>query len=157
MSTQITLEYFGFQGQGATVKAAKQDAGQKIAALHEGIWQPTLREWRGEAVLVYRTLNGWVYSFLQHASGPLQFSGTCMGNGEFWETLRSAERHLADTGWKTNEPITDFPEWFHNEQDRKEIMDGRKWQLRIQELVAKGYSMDRARNIAFGMEEEDEA
>src|SRR5229473_3349469 len=148
MSTKITLEYFGFQGQGATVKEAKQDAGRKIEALHAGTFQPQLREWRGEAVLVYRTLTGWEYTFIQHQGGALRTHGTAMGDGEFFNTLRSAERHLVGVAWNVGDPLTDFPEWFHNEEDRKDLISSREWQIAYRKFKDEGHEDNEAHRLA---------
>jgi hypothetical protein len=157
MSKMLLIEYLGFQGKGPTAKDAKRDACQRIEALHEGTWEPIIREWRSHAVLVHRDLNGWQYTFIRHNGCALRRHGACIGSGDYRETLRSAERHLADIGWTVTDPLDLFPEWFNHEEDRQEIISSRRWQLKIRELLDKGYDMERARNIPFGLESENPA
>ena len=45
--------------------------------------QPQLREWRGVAVLIYRTFAGWEYKFIHHQGGaPKTYCGSTMEGGE---------------------------------------------------------------------------
>jgi hypothetical protein len=50
MAMKVIIEYFGFRGEGSTVKEAKLEAGRKITALHIGHWLPELIECRWYAV-----------------------------------------------------------------------------------------------------------
>jgi hypothetical protein len=148
MHKPVYIEHQGFHGTGTTAKEAKLDAIRKIEALHEGYWQPTLREWRGHAVLIHRDLEGWQYTFLQHNYGQLKMHGTTIDNGDYRETLRSAERHLADIGWTVADPLDLFPAWFSNAEDRREILSRRTWQLRVRHHLDAGHDLEAARRLA---------
>jgi hypothetical protein len=148
VSKKIIVEYFGFRGDGSTVKEAKLDAGRKIAALHVGHWLPELIEWRGEAALVYRTLDGWEYTFIQHDGGALRTRGIAIGDGTFAGTVRAARRHLVDIAWRFGDPVDLFPEWFKNSEDRRDIIGRREWQIRYRRLKAEGKSDGEAHQLA---------
>jgi hypothetical protein len=110
MAKKVIIEYFGFRGEGSTAKEAKLEAGRKIAALHVGHRLPELIEWRGEAALVYRTLAGWEYTFIQHDGGPLRTRGIAIGDGTFAGTVRAARRHLVDIAWRFGDSVDLFPQ-----------------------------------------------
>lgn len=153
MSTKITLTYFGFHGEGATVKEAKLDAGRKIEALHEGYWTPAIVEWRGHAAIVYRTLDGWHYGFIGHPGEAIHsISGGSSGYGDYRETLRAAQRHVADIGWQLDEPLDLFPDWLTDDRDRREIRDRRVWASKVSHLMKQGISSNDAAYIVGGMQ-----
>jgi hypothetical protein len=95
------------------------ETGRKITALHVGHWLPELIEWRGEAALVYRTLAGWEYTFIQHDGGPLGTRDIAIGDGTFAGTVHAARRHLVDVAWRFGDPVDLFPEWFDNRDERR--------------------------------------
>jgi hypothetical protein len=150
MSTKITLEYFGFQGQGATVKEAKQDAGRKIDALHQGTWEPVIVTWRGETVLIHRTLEGWLSRFLQHKDEPLKVSTGCQfhGTDDLKAVIRSVQSHVVQLGWTFEDPIDLFPDFFTNEADRREAISYRQWQIAYRKFKAEGHSDNDAHRLA---------
>ena len=157
--SKITLDYFGSSGTGATVKEAKLDAGRKIEALHSGTWTPVIREWRGYAVLIHRNLNGWEYCFIQHPGEPLHIPPGCScGFHDRADAVKSAERHIADVGWTCADPLEAFPVWFGTDANRehtnlrREIIDGRKWQLQMRHLVNAGIPDETARRAIAGLE-----
>jgi len=137
----------------------KLDAGRKIEALHRDSWEPAIREWRGNAVLIYRNLNGWQYRFIQHDSGPLLVSrcSSC-GYEDRQDAITHAERHIADIGWTCADPLDAFPVWFGTDANRehtnlrREIIDGRKWQLQMRHLVNAGIPDETARRAIAGLE-----
>ena len=154
----VTVDYFGFSGTGQTVKEAKQDAGRTIQALHKDSWEPAIREWRGNAVLVYRNLYGWQYRFIQHDAGPLSIpNGSSGGYADRQDAVRSAERHIADIGWRSDDPLDFFPVWFGTEANRehanlrRELIDARKWQLQMQRLMNAGIADNDARQMIGGI------
>ena len=155
----VTIDYFGFSGSGPTVKEAKQDAGRKIQALHADTWTPVIREWRGFAILVYRNLNGWEYTFISHPGEPLRIPAGCScGFHDRADAVKSAERHIADVGWSHTDPLGAFPVWFGTDQNRehahmrREIIDGRKWQLQMRHLMQNGITDQSARLMIGGLE-----
>jgi hypothetical protein len=151
MSTKITLEYFGFEGSGATVKEAKQDAGRKIEALHSGSWTPVLVTWRGHTALLTRDTHGWTKRFLQHDGDPLKIGqgSEHFGSGSnFTDALHSTQRHIVQLGWQFGDPIDIFPDWFTDEAGRKEAISYRQWQLRYKQNKADGLSDNEAHQKA---------
>ena len=147
---QITLEYFGFTGTGATLKDAKIDAGRKIDALHVGTWEPAILEWRGVAALVYRDLNGWSYRFIQtpDESTPHMPIGSSSCGDDRRDALQWAQRHVADYAWTATDPVEDWPEWLR-ETDRAEIRERRYWQIAYKALKAEGKTDNEAHQEAF--------
>jgi hypothetical protein len=141
MSKKITIEYFGFEGTGSTVKEAKQDAGRKIEALHIGSWTPVLVTWRGHTALLTRDTHGWTKRFLQHDGDPLKIGQGSQGFGNDWAgALHSTQRHIVQLGWNVGDPIDIFPDWFTDPRDRKEAIEYRQWQLNYRELRDRGLS-----------------
>jgi hypothetical protein len=150
MSTKITLEYFGFQGLGATIKEAKQDAGRKIEALHAGSWDPVLVSWRGETILIYRTLEGYYSRFLQHGGDPLKVSAGCQlhGNDDLKSAIRSVQNHVVQLGWTFEDPIDLFPDFYTNESDRREAISYREWQIAYRKFKGEGHTDNDAHRLA---------
>jgi len=151
----VKIDYFGFAGQGPTVKEAKQDAGRKIQALQQGYWTPKIVAWRGYAILVTRNLQGWDQYFIQHPDEPTPRVGSCCcGFDSERESVHSAEMHLADLGWSPDTDALDvFPEFpTLTDYDRRDLISRRKWCLQIQHLTAAGLDTERARAIADGRE-----
>lgn len=139
MKTTKIVQIHGFTGYGATVKEAKQDAIRQIESLNGGTWTPVTREFDGFSVLVYRTLEGWSYRFLQQCGLPVAISPCSQGFGDdFQECLRSAEDHLVQNWWVPGKPITIVPDFISEESRLKEIISYRKWQLSFAHLRANG-------------------
>lgn len=146
----VVVKYLGFEGTGATRKEAKQDAERQIAALSEGFWGPTIYSWLGESVMVYRTILAYQYGFIQHDGGQPNMGGfTVLPNETHEGAVRSAKRHLVDIAWRIGMPLDLFPAWFDNDEDRKEIIWRREWQLRYQALHDAGYTDVEAHRLSF--------
>ncbi len=160
--TTIHVEYYGFQGEGPTVKAAKEDAGKKIAALHRDNWTPVIREWRGHAALVFRTLRGWEYRFIARPDQlpPLHIPmGSCPGGTDRAETIFTAERHIAANGWEPTDELDVFPVWFGTDTNRehaamrREMIEQRKWYKQMHHLMKNcGIVDEAARRMISGLE-----
>ncbi len=160
--TTVHVEYFGFAGEGPTVKAAKEDAGKKITALHRDNWTPVIREWRGHAALVFRTLRGWEYRFIARPGElpPLQIPhGSSCGYSDRAEAIAAAERHVAANGWEPTDPLDAFPVWFGTADNRehaavrREMIDQRKWYKQMHHLHHEcGIADETARRMIAGLE-----
>lgn len=74
MSTTINLTYCGMEGNGATVKLAKQDAARKIETALDGHYTPVAICHAGRIAIVARhPKTGWGYRFLHCEEGkPIQ-------------------------------------------------------------------------------------
>jgi hypothetical protein len=148
MAKQITIEYFGFTGTGATVKEAKENAGRQILALQNGSWTPVLVTWRGHTALLTRDLNGWTKRFLQHDEAPLAVS---QGTESFFslnDALTSTRNHIVQLGWQLSDPIDLFPEWYTDEAAKREAIQYRQWQLNYRELISRGLADHEAHQLA---------
>lgn len=151
MSRQVILEFFGFTGTGKTTAEAKQNAGLKILALKQGSWEPVIVSWRGESVLIYRTLEGYVSRFLQHDGAPLRVStGSTYYGEDLKETIRSVQNHIVQLGWTFDDPIDTFPEWYTDRNDRGAAISYRQWQINYRELIRRGFSDNEAHGLAAG-------
>ena len=54
MTKQVTLTYYGVDGTGRTVTAAKNDAGRKIEAMLKGDYTPRLIQYRHITMVLFR-------------------------------------------------------------------------------------------------------
>lgn len=148
MSQIVKIEYFGFEGTGRTMKDAKADAGKKISALHNGSWTPVIISWRGETVLLTRDLTGWVKRFLQHDNAEITVGTGSQSFDSRDEAIRASQRHIVQLGWRIEDPIDIFPEWFTDKHDRKEAIEYRQWQLNYRELKDRGLNDNQAHRYA---------
>lgn len=146
MSQQVTIQYFGFEGTGRTMKDAKLNAGNKILMLHEGSFEPVLVTWRGETALIYRTLTGYESKILQHDGAPLHMPLGCEMHSEGTRkaVIKSVQQHIVQLGWRFEDPIDLFPDWFTDANDRKEAIRYRQWQLDFRKFRAEGMSENEA-------------
>jgi hypothetical protein len=112
--------------------------------------QPAILEWRGRAVLIYRTLFGWEYSSIQNP-GELVHTprGCCQCAEDRKGTILAAGSWLADVGWEVGDPLDDFPAWFTDLRERREIVERRQWQLRYKAIRELGYDETEAHGMAF--------
>lgn len=131
-----TAKVHGFTGVGETTKEARQDAIRQIKALQEGYWTPEVRSWCGETVIIVRTVAGGDYYFVRERDGVPTLRSCCMVSS-FQEAVRSAERHLAQIGWRFTDPIDLFPDFIQSD-DKRELIDWRKWQLSYRHLKNHG-------------------
>lgn len=68
MTKQITLSYYGVDGTGPTVTAAKNDAGRKIEAMLKGDYTPRLIQYRTFTMVLFRDpFRGWVSSLIENS------------------------------------------------------------------------------------------
>lgn len=108
---QITLEYYGVTGQGATVKEAKADAGRRIQELTNNSisWNPVLITWQDWHIIIMRGLYGWGYKLINPAEEiptRLDLWQCSMGwkHDESEECIAAACLHLSGL---TRQPLDD--------------------------------------------------
>jgi len=124
MGTMVRITYFGMEGEGPTVTAAKQHAGAKIERALSGDYTPLALVWRGHVAIVAREpRSGWGYR-LVHVDGARRQSLYLNGDGDGnpVDAERAARRHLAQNAWDGSE--TDEASIIEHEQDRREF---RSW------------------------------
>jgi len=105
---QITIEYYGMTGQGATVKEAKQDAGRRISEALDGDYTPLLVTWRGTTAVMSRSpKSGWGYRF-SHGNAPIQeMYQSCTFEHDRKEALARMLLHIADVEHQEGETEAD--------------------------------------------------
>ena len=139
---KIGVTYYGVEGSGPTVAAAKQDAGRKIEAAMTGSYAPQIIRHREYIAFVWRAPYGWSYKLLtgDELSGPVQ--GCTSSNDDLPETLRLAERHLAQLTGTTEglQHLTDT--------DRREAAAYEAWQTQYRAARADGQNDAEARKTA---------
>lgn len=147
MSQQVHITYYGMDGSGRNLTAAKQDAGRKIEAALTGNYNPELLSCRGMSILVFRQPSGWDHVITALSNNPRE--GTLYAGGNYptrQDAVNAAKNHLAQLAWEcedgVNPPI---------ELDRNETREFKTWatfQLRYQNGLSNGLSKDDAHAYA---------
>lgn len=153
MSTRIALTYFGMDGQGATVKDAKADAGRKIESLLDDMSRAPhlyIMQADGWSALVTRSAHGWGYRIIAGPSEPLKSGPIYMdaNSGESDEALRSCARHLLQAAWVHD--IADDAAWVAAHQERLPIAC-RRADLRAELVSYFGWQRDYRRLRESGL------
>jgi hypothetical protein len=135
----VRLEYYGVEGVGRTVTEAKRDAGRKIEASLAGYYNPELLEWRGWAILLYRTPAAWHYSIVVEPTAGVR-AGVVYGNfrhdRDHKEAKADALAHLAQLGW-THDDGENSPDFLSPPQAR-EMRSWAQFQLRYKTARDRG-------------------
>ncbi len=136
----VTLDYYGMTGTGKTLKAAKEDAGEKLRAALKGDYSPVILAHRGNVVLVARSPSGWDFRTICDAdTGPRP--GTVHLCGSNYDTqegaLRDAAAHLAQMGWVVADG-TESPEFIRDREQRANFERWATFQLRYAKAKATG-------------------
>jgi alpha-glucuronidase len=137
----------GAIGTGKNVTEAKADAARAIATAfsEDGNYSPLLIRFPlGEVGLVYRTLQGWEYTYLR----PDQDQGShycVMGHVSKRETEARLRRHMAQLYIfaTPNNGLSLLAPW--DEEGRKTHLGYVAWQVRMREAMAAGMTSDEAR------------
>lgn len=143
----ITVNYFGFDGSGKTVKEAKADAARKAQAfISDAEIGAKILKLDSAYAVISRACGGWQYQIIW----PDGISGTvavCMG-----ESLKDAERRVRMHVAQVLCSIPDNPlnSLIVDKTDQAEYKRWFNWQCRYREAVSSGYSDDQARQIASG-------
>ena len=168
MTIKIRLTYHSMDGEGATVREAKADAGRKIErALAEMSKAPVIVSVDGRVALVaYDPGCGWGHLLIAYPGddayprpGPQYVSGAFATQHE---AILHAARHVLDLCWEPDaedddaryDAITSKPfgaPMNHTEQSemRRKILEGWAWQRNYRKARDAGHSDEEARNIAF--------
>jgi hypothetical protein len=170
MSKTIRITYYGMDGEGPTVKAAKEDAGHKLAHLVAQTEEaPVIVAVEGVAALVAYTQQGWGHRLITGQStdntsgfftGPQYVSGS-------YETKQEARlaalRHVLDIAWRFE---CDDAAWLdqmtasrtgcplsHADARtlRTEMLERWAWQRRYRKAREAGRTDEDARNIASSL------
>lgn len=123
MSQKITLTYYGVEGSGRTVTEAKRDAGRKIEAAFAGSYTPEMLAWRGYAILLYRSPEGWHKALVVDDGVPRESFGTGSAERDRERARREALMQLAQLGW-SHDDGSDVPPFL---TDRHEIAEFQSW------------------------------
>lgn len=139
----IQLDYFGMTGFGATVKAAKADAGAKIERALKADYSPIIIEHRDVVFLVFRQPEGYAYKVIRDESG-WRTDAFVANEGENREdAIRAASRHLAQWTWRA-EDGTEAPAFVKDKRDRAEHRSWAEFQIRFAKARAAGLSDNEA-------------
>jgi hypothetical protein len=145
MSKEITITYFGVDGKGPTLTAAKKDAGRQIEMMLKGDYTPRLIQYRHFTIVLFRDpFRGWVYSSVENLAAmtadgsaftkPLSSSSA---SGDDYETAyNTALFHLAQLTWQHEDGIR--PPDFLNVVLQKECREYFRWQVGYKFLQAQG-------------------
>ncbi len=145
MSKEIRITYFGVDGKGPTVTAAKNDAGRKIETMLKGDYTPRLIQYRHFTMVLFRDpFRGWVYSSIENlaamtADGSAftkQLSSSSAIGDDYETAYNSALFHLAQLTWKHEDGIC--PPDFLNRVLQKEYREYFRWQMGYKFLQAQG-------------------
>jgi hypothetical protein len=135
----ISTEVYGFTGQGATLKAAREDAQKQAAIAMRGTYTPRVLQYRGETAILSRTPQGWGYRFLQLVEGKAAHASHCTSlpnDTDETDAYRGMVRHLAQCTMKLDDDQP--PPFLTDDKDRREWTDYRNWQRRYREHKAAG-------------------
>ncbi|MCR4300689.1 MAG: hypothetical protein NUV51_03690 [Sulfuricaulis sp.] len=144
MTTKITLTYCGMEGQGATVKLAKQDAARKIEAVLDGGYTPFIIRHFDLIGVIFREPSGWSYKIIypDTKSGPAY--GSCSSFGDSEAQCRShCAHHIAQNAGSYSglqSHLTD--------SDMRELDRYFAWQERFRKARAQGYDESQSRQMA---------
>lgn len=100
MKKTATVNLYGMEGEGRTVKEAKEDAARKIEHALNSSYIPRLISFRGESCLIWRTPRG-LNSALLH-NGKIE--GICMYTTDSTDEIEESVRfQLAQLCWDEKE------------------------------------------------------
>ena len=142
MSTKIQLTYCGMEGEGATVKLAKQDAARKIEAVLAGYYTPYMIRHGDMIGFIWRDPRGYNYKII---TSDVQ-SGSIFGNSATDDEKEARNRcanHMAQISGSyvgLDAYLTD--------RDRRDLDEYAAWQERYKQARASGKTDTEAYNIA---------
>jgi hypothetical protein len=163
MSKKIRIEYFGVEGEGPTVTAAKQDAGRRLEHLVKQTEEsPTIIKVGGVAALVAFQRHGWGWRLIQTTGQALNTGRIHVSSGyDKREAELGALKHVLDVAWNFPNDVTD-EEWIteslkgcgvylslgDERQIKADALRGFGWQRRYRVARAQGYDDADAFHIA---------
>lgn len=149
----IKVEVYGFEGSGATLKAAREDAQNKAREALSGYYTPRILSWRGVVLTMWRDpRSGYAYSIVSPSQGEKheRHNGSthpACGHDED-AAWRRAVSHLAQ--FASTVADTEAPAFVTDKGDRASYASYWRWQRQYRALTAAGFSDDDARRILGG-------
>ena len=115
MGSKVRITYYGMEGEGATMKEAKADAGRQLEAAMQGDYSPFTVVWRGiVAILVRAPKTGYGYRMIhmnESDKPETSHSMNYLATQDFEDARFQMIRHLADITRKAGEldsPLFDY-------------------------------------------------
>ncbi len=149
MAQTIRITYYGMDGEGATVKDAKLDAGRKIEQALSGAYNPKLLVLEGHAILLARSPQGYGYSIVTDGEKSLK-PGMVWATSNFQDESEAeayARYHLAQIAWNWNNDADVIEYVFKDDQAR--IQSWITWQRNYKQLREEGCTDAEAHEKAF--------
>lgn len=168
MSKTIRLTYYGVEGEGPTVTAAKHAAGRKLEHLVSQTDEaPTYIEIAGVSALVFFQKSGWGHCLLEYRETRPKIGRVHQSSGGGERDRHEAEigalRHVLDIAWNWPE---DDDAWFtatmgagtgvypsprELQTIRGEFLAQCKWQRDYRRYRGQGYDDEDARYLISGL------
>ena len=164
--SKIKITYYGMDGEGPTVTAAKQDAGRKLEHLVEQTGEdPTIIRIGNVTALVAFARWGWGHRIIAGITGQPETGHVAISGGHPDRTTAEvyALKHVLDCAWNWPE---DDAAWFDQVMAGKpgvylgpmtlravrgEFLAQCKWQRDYKAARAKGYDDEDARYLIGGL------
>jgi hypothetical protein len=130
MKQQVTINYYGMQGTGDTLKEAKLDAGSKIEAAMKDDYRPVYIGVPGANIIVYRSQYGWCHLINNRTES--------YGWNTKQEALEAACFHVEQMNWTIDSDDT-FPLLTIYPRSLRDLKSWAHWQRGYAQLKAQGY------------------
>ena len=149
MANSVRVTYYGMEGEGRTVKEAREDAGRKVERALSGDYTPVILRLGNIMFLVHRSPQyGWCYTpHIEDKEGALF---TTMQEASKEEAIRRAKVHMAHNA------IGTLPEdeilAYVDKKDRSEMKRYYDWQMCCRAWMATGADSETCRNHADRLE-----
>lgn len=131
MKNLVQVDLYGMTGRGKTKTEAKAEAVEKITKAMDGTYTPEVIVYKGNAMLLWRELEGWTSRFITDENGNIREGrvwGAATGD-DYKKARRDAIRHLVDATARGDfYDESDVPELVENQEDRKELVRNSWWQ-----------------------------
>jgi hypothetical protein len=103
---KVTMDYYGFTGEGPNLKEAKANACEKLREAMTGTYSPAIIRYRGWVCVVGRDpTGGWAYRIFSPENTKIMETGLMSWSAQDRDgTIISAVRHLADLIRPVGEP-----------------------------------------------------
>ena len=132
---RITVEHFGFEGTGRTVKEAKEDAARKVKAALDGNYTPRSVTYKGNVGIVYREPSyGWhdkvFWADANQTAKVDRVYGSSGGTEDPDERLQNVIYHILQVVENPADIITepDVPTILADAKLRRELVGYMRWQ-----------------------------
>jgi hypothetical protein len=145
-----SVDLYGMNGYGMTVKEAKTDAIAKITRAMDGTYSPRIAVFRGTMGILTRDLDGYRYRLIE--LGKLQDTlfvdagGIAIMPGDRSSSYNSMLFHMAQNGWDGSED--ESPLLVNVPDKQAELKSWIRWQKSYKSLRAQGYADTDAHRLA---------